>query len=154
MRDAKAQQRARRLRRDQTEAERKLWAQLRDRRLQTAKFRRQHPIGPFITDFCCPEHHLVLEVDGGQHVIREEEDRKRTEFLIQWGYRVLRFWDHEVLQAIEAVLQWIAQALDDPYPTPLPGRARVNKRSPSASSQSQPTGFGHATRQKPGPSEP
>ncbi|HSF31588.1 MAG TPA: endonuclease domain-containing protein [Candidatus Tectomicrobia bacterium] len=150
MRDAKAQQRARRLRRDQTEAERKLWAQLRDRRLQTAKFRRQHPIGPFIADFCCPEQHLVLEIDGGQDVIREEEDRKRTDFLIQQGYRVLRFWDHEVLQDIEAVLQRIAQAFDDPHPNPLPGRARVNRHPPAASSQSQSNGSEHAKRVRPG----
>lgn len=112
--------RARRLRRVQTEAERRLWMRLRDRQLHNAKFRRQHPVGPFITDFCCPEHRLVVELDGGQHVVQAEADQARTAFLTQRGYRVLRFWDHEVMEDMEAVLQQIVAELRDPHPDPLP----------------------------------
>ncbi|MBI4240651.1 MAG: endonuclease domain-containing protein [Candidatus Rokubacteria bacterium] len=116
--------RARELRRDQTEAERKLWARLRDRQLSGAKFRRQHPIGRYTVDFCCPELSLVVEVDGGQHAERADADRRRTEFLTQRGYRVLRFWDTEVLKEFEAVLERIAQGLRNPHPNPLPSRER------------------------------
>jgi class 3 adenylate cyclase/very-short-patch-repair endonuclease/tetratricopeptide (TPR) repeat protein len=125
--DSTPRHRARRLRRDQTQAERRLWAHLRDRRLNGAKFRRQHSIGPFIADFCCPERGLVVELDGGQHASREEADRRRTAFLMQRGYRVLRFWDNEVMENIEAVLQRIAEALSHPHPNPLPGREREQK---------------------------
>jgi very-short-patch-repair endonuclease len=111
--------RARRLRHDQTEAERQLWARLRDRQLYNAKFRRQHPVGPFITDFCCPQHRLVVELDGGQHAVQADADQVRTAFLNQHGYRVLRYRDHEVMQDIEAVLQQIAAVLQDPHPSPL-----------------------------------
>jgi adenine-specific DNA-methyltransferase len=116
--------RTRELRTLQTDAERLLWSHLRDRRLRGAKFRRQHPIGPFITDFCCPEEGLVIELDGGQHASRAEADRRRSEFLAARAYRVLRFWDHDVLQATDAVLERIYRALDDPHP--LPGREREN----------------------------
>lgn len=126
--DSTPRDRARRLRHDQTEAERRLWAQLRDRRLNGAKFRRQHPIGHYITDFCCPERGLVVELDGGQHATQAEADRRRTAFLIQQGYRVLRFWDNEVMENMEAVLQRIAEALNDPHPNPLPRREREKRR--------------------------
>jgi very-short-patch-repair endonuclease len=122
--DSTPRDRARRLRRDQTEAERRLWTHLRDRRLNGTKFRRQHSIGPFIADFCCTERGLVVELDGGQHASREEADRRRTAFLMQRGYRVLRFRDNEVMENIEAVLQRIAEAVSDPHPNPLPGRER------------------------------
>src|SRR3989344_2565986 len=89
---------ARRLRRSQTDAERKLWLSLRARQITSAKFRRQHPIGRYIVDFCFPEHCLVVELDGGQHAAQLSRDRHRSEFLVQRGYRVLRFWDHEVLK--------------------------------------------------------
>ena len=116
--------RARRLRHDRTEAERRLWARLRDRRLSDAKFRRQHPVGPFITDFCCREQGLVVELDGGQHASRQEADQRRATFLGQQGYRVLRFWDNEVFENIDGVLHRIAEALIDPHPDPLPTRER------------------------------
>src|SRR5262245_48292532 len=96
--------RARHLRRDQTDAERKLWARLRDRQLFGAKFRRQHPIGRFVADFCCAERLLVVELDGGQHATQREADRRRSDFFAAKGYRVIRFWDHEVLQEADAVL--------------------------------------------------
>ncbi len=116
--------RARRLRRDQSEAERRLWARLRARHLCGAKFRRQHPIGRFIADFCCVERPLVVELDGGQHALQAEADQRRSAFLARRGYRVLRFWDNEVMENMEAVLQQIVEALRDPHPYPLPDRAR------------------------------
>ncbi len=115
---------ARQLRRDQTDAEQTLWARLRDRQLRGAKFRRQHPIGPFIADFCCPEGKVIVELDGGQHAEEIEADQKRSRFLEAQGYRVLRFWNHDILKDTNAVLERIAEVLSDPRPFPLPGRAR------------------------------
>jgi len=126
-----ARQRARRLRRDQTDAEQALWARLRDRQLFGAKFRRQHPIGHFVADFCCPQRKLVVELDGGQHAARVAADQKRARFLQEQGYRVLRFWNHDVLGNTEAVLERIVEALSYPHPCPLPGRAR-GKKDPGA----------------------
>jgi adenine-specific DNA-methyltransferase len=111
-------QRARQLRRNQTDAERVLWARLRDRQLCGAKFRRQHPIGPFVADFCCTQRKLVVELDGGQHSIQVSADQKRSSFLENQGCRVLRFWDHEVLRNTDGVLERIAEALSNPYPLP------------------------------------
>ncbi len=113
---------ARALRRRQTDTERVLWRQLRDRQIHEAKFRRQHPIGPYIVDFCCLEHRLVVELDGGHHAAQIQADERRTAFLMQHGYRVLRFWDHDVLGNREAVLQVIDQALSYPHPQTLPPR--------------------------------
>jgi adenine-specific DNA-methyltransferase len=118
---------ARQLRRNQTDAEQALWARLRDRQLSGAKFRRQHPIGPFVADFCCSEQKLVVELDGGQHAVEIAGDRKRSRFLEAQGYRVLRFWNHDVLKDTVAVLERIAEVLGDPHPCPLPGRARVKR---------------------------
>jgi very-short-patch-repair endonuclease len=105
--------RARRLRREQTDAERKLWGHLRARRLANAKFRRQHAIGRYVADFCCPECRLIVELDGGQHAVRVVADQGRTAFLTERGYRVLRFWDNEVMTSLEAVLERIAEAVAD-----------------------------------------
>ncbi len=123
--------RARALRREQTGAERTLWSHLRDRRLQGAKFRRQHPIGPFIVDFYCPERALVVELDGGHHAIQVEADQVRTTFLVRQGCRILRFWDNDVLLNTEAVLEEIARAVADPHPGPLPGRERGERGNES-----------------------
>jgi very-short-patch-repair endonuclease len=101
--------RARDLRKSGTKAERALWAQLRDRQLHGHKFRRQQPIGPYIVDFLCLEQKLVVEVDGGQHV--PEVDERRTAFLERAGYRVLRFWNAEVLDSMDGVLQTIGEHL-------------------------------------------
>ena len=119
---------ARQLRRDQTDAEQTLWARLRDRQLCGAKFRRQHPVGPFVADFCCPQRKLVVELDGGQHAEEVAADHKRSRFLEEQGYRVLRFWNHDVLKDTVAVLERIAEALNYPHPIPLPGRARVKEK--------------------------
>ena len=75
------------------------------------KFRRQHPIGPFITDFCCLERHLVIELDGGQHAEQMEYDARRTKYLASRGYKVIRFWDHTVLTGIDGVLEQIRISL-------------------------------------------
>jgi very-short-patch-repair endonuclease len=95
---------ARRLRRDSTDAEKRLWRALRAGELQGLRFRRQHPIGPCVADFCCPSRKLIVELDGGQHANREAADDERTAHLKARGYRVIRFWKDEVLTNREGVL--------------------------------------------------
>ena len=114
--------RAKRLRRAQTDAERKLWLRLRSRQMNGFKFRRQQPIGRYIVDFFCPESRLVVELDGGHHADQVQKDQRRTEFLNKTGYRVLRFWDNEVLTNTESVLQKIINELNHPSPRPSPSR--------------------------------
>ena len=111
---------SRQLRKNQTDAEQRLWFLLRSGRFCCYKFRRQHPIGSFIVDFCCIDRRLIIELDGGQHVVQMKQDVKRTLYLSAEGYRVLRFWDNEVLKEIESVLKVILSALSNPHPTPLP----------------------------------
>ena len=108
---------ARRLRGLQTDAERKLWSKLRDRQICRAKFRRQHPIGPFVTDFCCVEIGLIIELDGSQHMQQVQADQRRSRYLEQRGYRVLRFWDNEVLANIDGVMEQIVRVLNSPHPS-------------------------------------
>ena len=112
---------ARRLRRDATNVERLLWFALRER-LPAWKFRRQHPIGRRVVDFACPERKLAIELDGGQHALREEADESRSAEPAQRGYRVIRFWNSEVLTNLDAVLAAIRGALhaDPPPLTPPP----------------------------------
>jgi len=108
--------RARKLRREATDAEKLLWRKLRARQVCGAKFRRQVPIGPYIVDFVCFEHRLIVEIDGGQH--NEPRGRaydiQRTRWLESQGFRVLRFWNNEVLGNLEGVLTRIVQALNKP----------------------------------------
>ena len=100
--------------------ERILWFVLRDR-LSAWKFRRQYPIGRRIVDFACPERKLVIELDGGQHALREEADARRGIELAQRGYRVIRFWNNEVLENLGGVLETILRALSsDPPPLTTP----------------------------------
>jgi very-short-patch-repair endonuclease len=108
---AMARERARELRLAMTDAERRLWSALRDRRLQRFKFRRQRPLGPYIVDFACIEHRLVIEADGGQHA-DNADDAKRTAWLECRGWRVLRFWNNDILTNTEGVQLAILQALD------------------------------------------
>ena len=117
---------ARRLRRNQTDAERVLWFRLRDRRLNGLKFRRQMPIKSYVVDFCCESARLVIEIDGGQHVERRAEDEKRTFDLETYGYLVLRFWNNEVLKNIDGVLETIVATAsqEPPHPNPLPNGER------------------------------
>ena len=105
--------RARQLRRSQTDAERTLWKHLRDRRLEGYKFRRQRPLGRYIVDLVCLEEKLVVEVDGGQHSGRQLYDSERDKWLESQGYRVQRFWNNEVLDDIEAVKEAILATLED-----------------------------------------
>ncbi|TXI43654.1 MAG: endonuclease domain-containing protein [Lysobacter sp.] len=117
---------AKRLRRHSTDAERVLWHYLRNRALIGLKFRRQCPIGPFIADFVCIERRLVIEVDGGQHV-GCERDESRTVFLESEGFRVLRFWNDDVLTRIDAVLSTVCETIqreDAPHPNPSPASER------------------------------
>ncbi|HBL16983.1 MAG: hypothetical protein A2X36_00620 [Elusimicrobia bacterium GWA2_69_24] len=115
--------RARKLRASMTDAERRLWRHLRLRQLQGLKFRRQVPIGPYIVDFVSFEARLIIEVDGGQNVERAMEDARRTAWLNERGFEVLRFWDNEVLLQSEAVQQAIYEKLS-PHPNPPPQGGR------------------------------
>jgi very-short-patch-repair endonuclease len=111
---------ARILRRGMTDAERKLWLRLRGSRLGGFRFRRQHPLPPYALDFYCAAARLAVEIDGGQH--SEAGDAVRTRFLSSHGLQVLRFWNDEVLNQTEAVLEAILSALQARplTPTPLP----------------------------------
>jgi len=104
-------QRAKALRKSMTDAERVLWYSLRNRRLGGFKFRRQKPIGAYIVDFVCIEKKLIIEVDGGQHKTNIEHDKKRSEYLTKNGYKIIRFWNNEVLKEKEAVLHQIMKSL-------------------------------------------
>ena len=106
-------QRARTLRRQQTDAERALWARLSNKQLDGVKFRRQQPIGPYIVDFVSFERRIVIEVDGGHHdeSSTRTRDEERTAWLEQNGYEVLRFWNNEVLGNLEGVLYHISRTL-------------------------------------------
>ena len=98
---------ARGLRKNSTDAERKLWSRLRDRRLDGIKFRRQVMFGRFVADFCCIDAKLIIELDGGQHAEREAQDEERTKGLQTAGYEVIRFWNNEVMTNINGVLDAI-----------------------------------------------
>lgn len=95
---------ARKLRKGQTDAEKLLWTKLRGRQLVDQKFYRQYPIGKYIVDFYCPEKKLIIELDGSQHLLKKEYDAARSEFLETHGLTVLRFWDNDVLNNIKGVL--------------------------------------------------
>jgi adenine-specific DNA-methyltransferase len=113
----KLRNRARELRRQQTDVETKLWMRLRDRQLCGVKYRRQLPIGPYIVDFCSAERGLVVELDGGQHAEQTSVDQVRTQFLEANGYRIVRFWNHEVLDSMDSILEEIVRLIRDPHPS-------------------------------------
>jgi very-short-patch-repair endonuclease len=104
--------RARDLRSNLTDAERRLWQSLKRRQITGVKFRRQQPIGPFIVDFVCFDPRVIVEVDGGQHAERLHDDEKRTRWLEAQGYRVLRFWNNDVLANTEAVAQAVFDVVE------------------------------------------
>jgi very-short-patch-repair endonuclease len=110
MREGEKRDAARRLRRNATDAERAMWQLLRDRRLDGVKFRRQVPIGPYVADFAAIQHRLIVELDGGQHA-ETVRDAKRDSFLTVEGWRILRFWNNDVLRNRTGVLEAIQQAL-------------------------------------------
>jgi very-short-patch-repair endonuclease len=112
--------RARVLRSHLTDAERKLWYALRDRRFAGVKFRRQVPVGPYVADFLCYEARLVIEVDGGQHA-ESARDRRRDRWFVDNDFRVLRFWNSDVLSNLEGVMLVVTDALRDPSPRPRRG---------------------------------
>ncbi len=118
--DTTSTPRARELRRTTTLAEARLWEQLRARRLMGAKFIRQHAIGPYFADFACRSRNLVIEVDGATHSTPAEldHDARRTAYMIQQGYRVLRISNDEVLNGMDEVLTLILEALESPSPPP------------------------------------
>jgi very-short-patch-repair endonuclease len=119
-----AQRRA--LRRRLTEAEQRLWQALKGRQLEGAKVRRQYAVGPYILDFYYPSHRLAVEVDGSGHLTDDAraQDAARTTYLEERGLRVIRFTNLEVLGALEAVLDCIVAALNDPSPRPSPRAGR------------------------------
>ena len=104
--------RARQLRRRSTDAESTLWHELRSRQLSGHRFKRQHPIGNFIVDFVCLESHLVVELDGGQHLELGDYDAARTAYLDGLGFIVIRFWNNQVLNEMDAVKESILLALN------------------------------------------
>ncbi|MBL8128614.1 MAG: endonuclease domain-containing protein [Chloroflexia bacterium] len=98
---------ARELRTSETHAEAVLWEALRGRKLNGLKFRRQHPIGPFVADFCCAKRRLIVELDGDIHATQQERDAEREALLHQAGYSVIRFANEQVLHDLAAVLEAI-----------------------------------------------
>jgi len=119
---------AKTLRSSQTDAEKKLWHCLRDKRLGGIKFKRQQPLGPYIVDFCSFESKVIIELDGGQHAKEAEKEAKRTRYLSERGYKVIRFWDNEVLSSVEAVQEVLLEKLIEspsPWPSPFKGEGNV-----------------------------
>ncbi|MEO5373881.1 MAG: endonuclease domain-containing protein [Alphaproteobacteria bacterium] len=113
-----------------TDAEKKLWNILRSCQIDGYKFRRQVPIGRFIVDFICHEARLAIEVDGGQHDLSSDEETARTNFLHNEGYRILRFWNNDILESLEGVHAVIDDDLlhCHPHPNPPPSRGRAYLR--------------------------
>ena len=116
---------AKSLRSNMTDAERRLWYRLRAHRCEGIKFKRQVPIGPYVVDFACLSRKLILEIDGGQHA-ENEADRIREQRLQEEGFKVLRFWNNDVLRQTETVLEFVMAALKDrPQTSPSPGALRA-----------------------------
>lgn len=114
---ADAKDKARALRAQMTDAKTLMWQQLRGRRFQGFKFRRQRPLGPYILDFVCLEAGLVIEIDGGQHAEQQAYDQARTALIESHQLTVIRFWNHEVMNDTAAVLENIWQTLQTLTPT-------------------------------------
>jgi len=113
---------AKALRKTQTDAEQKLWYHLRAHRFMGKKFKRQKPIGRYVVDFVCLEEKLIIELDGGQHADHVDYDQVRDAWLENEGYTVLRFWNNELMNEMEAVLEriWFALSPSPSPPAPLP----------------------------------
>ncbi len=128
---------ARSLRNAATDAERLLWQHMRRDQLGGFRFRRQMPIDRYIADFVCPRASLIVELDGGQHAEdRREYDVARTERLQVLGYRVLRYWNHDVMQQVDVVLEDILRHLTPPQPSPSPA-AKGREQQPATSRAQQ-----------------
>ena len=135
MRNPITQNRARALRNHATETEQHLWRYLRGHQLGGHRFRRQVPIGNYIADFACLEAKLIIELDGGQHQEQAEYDARRDLQMEAQGFRVLRFWDNQVFQETQAVLEVILQVLEErtsPHPSPPPRHAQRKEQTPPA----------------------
>jgi len=100
------------LREELTPAESKLWAYLRGNKLNGVYFRRQHAIGKYVPDFCAIKAKLIIELDGSQHLDQDENDLERTKYLKEKGYKMLRFWNHQVINDIDSVILTITAALE------------------------------------------
>ena len=114
----KGYERARALRKELTPAERKLWAYLRGNKLDGVNFRRQHALGAYIVDFCAIKNKLIVELDGSQHLEQAEYDQERTLYLEAQGYKVIRFWNNQVMNDISGVILAIQHALEETPPRP------------------------------------
>ena len=108
----KTKHQAIKLRKESTPAERKLWSRIRDDQLGVT-FRRQHAVGNYILDFCCPKAKLIIELDGSQHLDQEEYDEERTKYLESEDYKVIRFWNNDVMNNIDGVILAIIHAMED-----------------------------------------
>ena len=141
---------ARELRANQTDAETLMWHLLRNRQVVEAKFRRQHPMAGYLLDFYCPAAHLAIELDGSQHLEQAAYDQERAAKLEAEGVKTLRFWNNEVLQETESVLEAIYQALEEALrpspPAPLPAPRGEGSRSPDCLSASPPAQRGEGSK--------
>ena len=113
---------AKTLRKNVTDAENYMWLFLRNRQIEGVKFRRQETIGSYIVDFVSHERKLIIELDGGQHALSVEKDGKRSKWFNEHGYEVLRFWNNEVLQNKDGVLEAVRQKLLTPHLSSSPSR--------------------------------
>jgi very-short-patch-repair endonuclease len=119
---------AKRLCTNLTDAERVLWKQVRAQRFYTVKFKRQQPLGKYIVDFVSFEAHLVIEIDGGQHAAANSSDADRDAWLAGQGFRILRFWNNEVLDNLDGVLMRISEYLPpSPRPSPIKGEGEEKR---------------------------
>jgi very-short-patch-repair endonuclease len=134
-----ARVRARRLRRDTTDAEKRLWRRLRQLEIQGSHFRRQIPIGPYIADFGCMAVRLLIEIDGSQHGDdrNKSQDERRTHWLEKEGYRVLRFWNNDISGNMDGVMEAVYAAIYGSFAA-LPVRLKHQRRRRSASHSSPP----------------
>jgi len=122
--DGKLTSYAKQLRKNATDAERVLWQAVRSRQVLNCKFRRQVVFGHYIVDFVCLDAKLIIELDGGQHAEQVLYDEQRTVYLESLGYQVIRFWNNDVLQQLDVVLEKVRLVLiaelECPHPSPLP----------------------------------
>jgi len=107
---------ARSLRKNMTDSERWLWAELRNRRFSGFRFRRQMPIGPYIADFACLNPRFIIELDGGHHAGQQTSDAERTLFLESQGFYVVRFWNDEIMRDWETISDWLWEVMSYPPP--------------------------------------
>ena len=107
---------AKSLRKRSTEAEKIVWQKIRAGQLNGFKFKRQQPIGPYIVDYVCFEKNLIIEIDGGQHAVEKDKDIKRDTWLQSEGFVVTRFWNNEIFENLEGVLETIIKKIEAPSP--------------------------------------